>query len=271
MSIRLDALQRLLMNNVFSGTLPLYIVTEYPKCGGTWVAQMLGAYLGVPFPRNERPRFTSCIMHGHYLYTPFMKNVVCVIRDGRDVVVSAYYHMLFPNENNSRYLVERTRGHNPFKNYENITENLPRFIDYLFTAENKRFMHFNWNEFVDSWTDKPNATLVKYEDMLRDAAEAMRPYIEKMTGKEADMKRLRDIQEAFSFKRLSKRGAGEEASGSFLRKGIAGDWKTKFDNASCERFDFYAGANLIKLGYEKDKEWIIQHRMLDSRNSTQGQ
>lgn len=256
LSIKFDALQRLLMNNMLSGILPLYIVTEYPKSGGTWVGQMLSAYLGVPFPRNGRPKLSSCVMHGHYGYTPFMRNVLCVVRDGRDVAVSAYYHMLFPNEHNSPHLIERTRHHNPFKNYDDITENLPAFIEYLFRTENRRLMHVNWSQFVDSWLGKPHATLVKYEDALHDAAQALRPYIEKTVGKEADMKRLRDIQETFSFKRQSRRTAGEEVRGSFLRKGIAGDWKTKFSTLSCEVFDHYAGANLVNLGYEKDRTWV---------------
>ncbi|MHB8533840.1 MAG: sulfotransferase domain-containing protein [Sulfuricaulis sp.] len=268
--IKLDALQRLLMVNCFSGILPLYIVTEYPKSGGSWVAQMLSAYLDAPFPRNERPKFTRCVMHGHYLHAPFMRNVLCVVRDGRDVVVSAYYHMLFENEKNSSHLVEQTRRLNPFADYEDITENLPRFIEYLFTVENKQYMHFNWNQFIDSWYEKPDATVVKYSHLLADTANSLRPYIEKVTGEEVDMMRLRQVADDFSFERLSKRVAGEEDIGSFLRKGIAGDWKNKFDKAACEAFDYYAGDNLIRLGFEKDRGWISQHQVSDSQEDPPG-
>ena len=257
LALKADALQRFLMNNMLSGMLPLYIVTEYPKSGGTWVAQMLSAYLDLPFPRNERPKVRSCIMHGHYLYSPFMKNVICVLRDGRDVVVSAYYHMLFPNDRNSPCLVERSRRQNVFDDYEDITFNLPRFMEYLFTVENKRFLHFNWNEFVESWLNKPNATMVKYEDMLTDAAQTLRPTIESTTGITVDIQKLKKIEEKFSFKRMARREPGMEDSASFLRKGIAGDWKNKFDKTACEVFDHYAGENLIRMGYEKDRSWIM--------------
>ena len=30
------------MVHMLSGAIPLYIVNEYPKSGGTWVGQMLG-------------------------------------------------------------------------------------------------------------------------------------------------------------------------------------------------------------------------------------
>lgn len=260
-SVKIDALQRLLMNNMLSGLLPLYIVTEYPKSGGTWLSQMLSEYLDVPFPRNERPRITSCVMHGHYLYTPFMKNVICVVRDGRDVVVSAYYHMLFSNEKNSPQLVENTRKLNVFDDYDDITSNLPRFIEYLFTVENRKYLHFNWDEFIDSWLGKPNAMIVTYEDMLEDAAVALRPAIEKLTGEAADMKRLADIRERFSFRAQTKRDPGQEDSSSFLRKGIAGDWKNKFDRAACEAFDHYASDKLIRMGYEKGRSWVAEHSL----------
>ena len=258
LAIKADALQRLLMNNMLSGVLPLYIVTEYPKSGGTWLAQMLSAYLDIPFPRNTRPKLEKCIMHGHYLYTPFMKNVICVVRDGRDVVVSAYYHMLFPNDKNSRYLVEHTRRLNVFSDYNDITSNLPRFIEYLFTVENRKFLHFNWNEFVDSWFGRSNAIIIKYEDMLSGAAAALQPVVEELTATSADMKKLMEIQGRFSFKEMANREPGEEDGRSFLRKGIAGDWRNKFDRTACELFDHYAGQNLIRMGYEKDREWIVE-------------
>jgi hypothetical protein len=257
-SIKIDALQRLLMINALSGSLPLYIVTEYPKSGGTWFSQMLSTYLRVPFPRNQRPRINRCVMHGHYLYSPFMKNVICVVRDGRDVVVSAYYHMLFYNEKNTPHLVDKTRKLNVFSDYDDITSNLPAFIEYLFAVENKKLFHFNWGQFLESWLDKPDAILVKYEDLLEDAAVVLQPVLEKLTGEEVDMQRLVEIRERFSFKAQSKREPGQEDSGSFLRKGIAGDWKNKFDRAACEAFDYYAGDPLIQAGYEKDRRWLTE-------------
>jgi hypothetical protein len=64
------------MVHLLSGALPLYVVNEFPKSGGTWVGQMLGQALGVPFPRNRLPVLRPSIMHGHYLHPWGMKNVV---------------------------------------------------------------------------------------------------------------------------------------------------------------------------------------------------
>ncbi len=57
----------------------------------------------------------------------------------------------------------------------------------------------------------------------------------------------------YSFSKQSKRKQGVEDPKSFLRKGIAGDWKNKFTKKSAKIFDYYAGDILISLGYEKDK------------------
>lgn len=261
LSIKIEALQRLVMINTLSSVLPLYIVAEYPKSGGSWLAQMLSYYFDVPFPRNQRPKIESCIMHGHFRYSPFMKNVFCMVRDGRDVMISMYYHSLFINDKNSPYLVERTRRNNAFNDYDDINHNLPRFIEYLFTVEKKKMFHFNWNEFIDSWYGKPDVVFVIYSDLIENAAEALKNPIEKISGRPANMKRLYEAQEKFSFQNLSGREPGIQDKTSFLRKGIVGDWKNHFSPEACEVFDHYAGYNLLRLGFEKDKSWIEQQAL----------
>lgn len=265
---KIDSLQRLLMWHTLSGMLPLYLVTEYPKSGGTWVGQMLAAYFDVPFPRNQRPRLlASCIMHGHYLYSPFFRNVFCVIRDGRDVMVSQYYHSLFHNDRNSPYKVEEMRRTLPFDDYKNIQKNLPRFIKYMFTEAARGPFQFSWNEFVGSWINK-HVPIIRYEDLLLSASSVLGPAIQRVTGGEPDLEKLQRIEKEFSFENLTRRKAGSEDIGSFLRKGISGDWKNHFTSESAEIFDHYAGETLILLGYETDRLWIGKR---PSHLSAQGQ
>ncbi len=259
--IRLDALQRLIMWHCFSGITPHYLVTEYPKSGGTWLAQMLAAYFDVPFPRNKRPpalKRQTCVLHGHYLYNPRFKNITCLVRDGRDVMVSAYYHLLFHNDRNPPGLVEQSRRKMPFDDYNDIRRNMPVFIEYVF-ARRVRLARFTWCEFVLSWIDK-NANLVMYEDMLGDTPGTLSKVIKNIAQTVPDMDRLGAIARQFSFKNLTKRRPGEEDCRSFLRKGIAGDWKEKFTKEAREVFDLYAGDVLIQAGYEKDRSWIDETR-----------
>jgi len=259
MHIKIDGLIRLLMNNTLSGVLPLYLVTEYQKSGGTWVGQMLSEYLNLPFPRNRIPSLRSSVLHGHIMPTPFLKNVLCVYRDGRDTVVSSYFHMLFESDKNSPHLVKKCRDDLRFSDYADVQANMPRFIEYLFTCHHKktllRWNQFTWSQFVDAWQPL-NTASVKYENLIVDAAKEMKKAIEFLTGKPVDDSRLEEIVKKYSFENQTKRKPGQEDTKSFLRKGQAGDWKEKFNREAAEVFNYYAGKQLILLDYEPDDTWV---------------
>lgn len=254
--IRIHALQRLFMWHYMQKQLNLVLVTEHPKSGGTWFSQLLAKALDIPFPRNKRPKFESCLMHGHIMYHPNFNKVVAVIRDGRDVIVSAYYHLLFNNDRNSAERVERYRKQLEFTDYEDIDSNLPAFIKFMFEEYSKGITHFNWKEFVNAHTDNPNIHVVKYEDLLISTIPSVKSTIKFLGRPPVSEEKLSRIEKEFSFKNQSKRKPGEENKKSFLRKGIAGDWKNKFNEEACQAFDRYAGEELVKLGYEKDRQWF---------------
>ena len=67
---------------------------------------------------------------------------------------------------------------------------------------------------------------------------------------------LAAVVERFSFANQAQRQPGDEDVESFVRKGIVGDWKNAFTREAAERFDHYAGRELIALGYEQDRSWI---------------
>jgi hypothetical protein len=254
-AIKVDALVRMAMWRSLSGVFPLYLVPEYPKSGGTWLSLMIADYLQVPFPRNRLPRFGTSVMHGHYLHRPSFRNVFCLARDGRDVMASAYFHQLFRNDRNHPRLVEETRRGVPFDDYDDVRKNMPRFIEYMFEKHDRKRFRFTWSEFVRSWTGA-GAHIIRYEELLGGAADRLGRALNAVLGIEPDMARLREIEEKYSFKSLTKRQPGEENRRSFLRKGIAGDWKEKFSPEAREVFHRYAGRELILMGYEKDDSWV---------------
>lgn len=254
-TLRYRAVKRLAMWHYCSGWLPCYLVAEYPKSGGTWFSQMLSDALDKPFSRNTgAQKFQSAILGGHHLYSPNFKNVVTVVRDGRDCIVSAYYYMLFKNEINRQFGVDRYRGILQFEDYDDIRSNLPRFIEYLNTDYRNGRFHFSWSDFMDSWLDT-DVPYVRYEDLLVDAPKELMRITEALTGTAISPERAEEIVEKYSFKRMSGRKKGQENKTSFVRKGIAGDWKNHFTLEACQMFDKFAGEQLIKLGYEKDHSW----------------
>ena len=253
-AIAFDAGQRWLMLRGLSRVLQLYPVLEYPKSGGSWFAQMLADALELPFPRNRRPPLASCVMHGHHLFHRSFRNVTCVLRDGRDVMVSAYYHFLFDNDRNQPHFVARHRDALRFDDYRDIRGNLPSFIDYLFDVDADRPRHFSWAEFVESWVAH-DVNLVRYEELLEYAAATLGRSVRAMTGRELRAERLADIAAAYKFENLSRRAPGDENIRSFLRKGVAGDWVNHFSADARSRFCLHAGDALIAAGYEADRSW----------------
>lgn len=249
------AAKRLLMLNTMSGRLPLYLVTEFPKSGGTWTCQMLATYLELPFPRNnEAAKFEKSLLLMTQLYKPQFQNVTVAFRDGRDIMVSAYHHFLFRNKHNVEFGVQRTRRLVPCEDYNDVMANMPKFIDYMFGWFADRRFHYSWSQFIDSWIDR-DAQIVKYEQLLDDPHAHMKRALMAL-GQDVDDERLAKVIEQYSFKNVTGRKQGEEAKNTFARKGISGDWKNNFSVAACERFHKYAGEHLIKAGYESDDSWI---------------
>ena len=241
------------MVHLLSGALPLYVVNEFPKSGGTWVGQMLGRALGVPFPRNRFPVLRPSIMHGHYLGPWGIKNAVVCWRDGRDVMVSWYHQQLIPHEWNEEQ-VRRSRRELPLEDYEDVYGNLPAFIEYAFTRPHSP--RFSWADFARRWHGRKAAVHVRYEDLRRETAGELRRIVRGLTGRRPSPEEAAAIAEEFSFERQAGRRAGEEDKRSFLRKGVVGDWRNHFSPEARVVFDRHAGDELILLGYERDRAWV---------------
>lgn len=244
---------RLAMVHSLSGALPLYVVNEFPKSGGTWMGQLLGRALGVPFPRNRLPSPRPSIMHGHYLRPGRLRNVVVVWRDGRDVMVSWYHQCLFPHDRHNELQVARARRELPLADYEDVRANLPRFLEWAFTRP--REPAFTWSEFVRRWHGRPGVTHVRYEDLRADAAGELVRVVRALTGRALDARTAAAIADQFSFERQAGRRPGEEDRQSFLRKGVVGDWANYFGTEARETFDRFAGEELVQAGYEADRGW----------------
>lgn len=248
------ALRSAIVNGAFGALFKTYLINEYPKSGGTWIGQMFADALELPFPRNQLPLFGNSVMHGHYLNPASKKNVVCLWRDGRDVMVSWYYHSLFKNEHHNSRLVKKVRSELVFEDYDDITQNLPRFIDYVFTKQ--KHPSFSWADFAFKWHGKNDVTYAKYEEFRHSTADQLQRIILETAGIHITTERATEIADKYSFSKVSGRKEGEEKKNSFMRKGIAGDWVNNFSKEAKEVFNHYAGDALILLEYEKDDQWV---------------
>ncbi|MDX2464375.1 MAG: sulfotransferase domain-containing protein [Porticoccus sp.] len=230
------------------------IINEFPKSGGTWLGQMLSDLLLLPFPRNRIPTSSKVILHGHYINNIKRDKTIIVWRDGRDVLISWYFHSLFYNNVKNKLLVDDVRFRLKFSNFENLSENLVDFIEYTFT--NQVHPKFSWSQFVDRWYSDDTVLHVKYEDLRSNTISELSRLVEHLSDEVFSHSKISSVVDKFSFERQSGRRPGVEKKNNFMRKGIVGDWKNQFDLNSRKAFDFYAGDSLIKLGYEFNHNWV---------------
>lgn len=188
--------------------------------------------------------------------------VIHIIRDGRDIAVSAMHHLW-------NHLID-AGGHLDMVQSEELAkrdayrEDPRAFLasgESIFNEERLR------NGFAKPWSNMPakaveegaallgeNYTEVRYEDLLERPEEEVRRLLEYL-GAEAGDETVRHCVESTSFERVTSRRRGEEESSAFLRKGVAGDWREVFTERDKEIFKEVAGDFLIRLGYEEDESW----------------
>jgi len=66
---------------------------------------------------------------------------------------------------------------------------------------------------------------------------------------------VEDIVAARTFERLTGRSKGQENTSSHLRKGVPGDWRNHFDPSHVEAFRRRYNDLVMRLGYETDPDW----------------
>jgi hypothetical protein len=169
-------------------------------------------------------------------------------------MTSWYYHCLFKNERENGHLVELVRRDLRFADFEDIQRNLPNFIEYVFARQ--RHPRFSWAQFVQVWANRPGVTHVRYEDLLADTPAELWRVGRELGRHDLSLARAAAVSDEYSFERQTGRRSGVQQTNSFLRKGIAGDWRNHFSLEARRVFAELAGRELIRLGYEVDDRWV---------------
>ena len=248
----------------FGEAWPQYFVSEFPRSGGSWLANMLADYQRCARPGTSVvPIGCRAVIHNHWSYHPKLKRVVYLMRDGRDVAVSMYFYRLRSvkrpgvagHKRNSAVFRELLGpGYDP----DDTLANLPKLLRYDYTHSAGAGRH-NWASHVLMWlgdTPRPNVHYVTYEQLLTDPHAAVTGCLRHFNREDPDPRLVDRSVRHYSMESLTGRSAGEEDRGSFIRKGVAGDWKNHFTREAAEVFNELAGEALVKAGYEPDTGWI---------------
>ncbi|HXP73223.1 MAG TPA: sulfotransferase [Stellaceae bacterium] len=154
---------------------------------------------------------------------------VHIVRDPRDGAVSGWHHVsrLFPDETRQKF---------------------PAMLDYV-------------KHYADIWalevgrgvafgSQKPDRYLeIRYEDLVAQTAATLAA-IFRFLGVDPGADVVQHCIKAASFETLSGgRARGQENPGSFFRKGVVGDWKTRLDPVSAEYVVATCGPLMTRFGY----------------------
>lgn len=238
---------------------PVYLVNEYPKSGGTWLKFMLADALGCPAWIKGRPAWAPCVMQAHWLASKGSCRTVVLFRDGRDVMVSLYYHSLFVNEFQNASLVRIMRGRLRFDHFEDIRTNLLAFMKFV--IDTPLSPRFSWVDFVHAWTGRPEVVQTSYESLRADTAGELARIVEEVAGRQISEDSAKAIVEAHSMANMRKRKeelnpglkTDQKAEVSFIRQGSVGGWSKHFSDEALEWFEARAGTALDKLGYARGR------------------
>lgn len=237
-----------------AGLLPIILVTEYPKSGASWLAQMLAEITGYEFPRQRFPSLKPSIFHGHYRLKQTTSKTIVFWRDPRDIMVSWYHHCLFKSDKNNPQLVEQITARLGFDDVHNVKDNLPKFIEYSFTSPISP--RFSYNDFFDTWFGRNDVIYSSYEKLQHDTVKELLIICEKLDFPQPSETTIIELVRKYSFSNLASRSPGAEVKSNYLRKGIVGDWKNYFTPFSAKSLNEYLGRRLILLGYEQDDSWV---------------
>jgi hypothetical protein len=235
-------------------------VLGYIKSGTNWLCHLLSSALSIPILeiwKINGPRYDHCIFHMHR-FIPVehvRRRTVYLMRDGRDTIVSAYFHVVREG-GEIKTRLERRLGRPVTA--ENIRDNLPEFIRYM---EENNIATVDYRAHLKQWQrHRDQYVTARYEDMLEDTASELSRIIKELTGNQPEEKLVKQVVNQHDFTRLTQRKKGVEDANAFIRKGISGDWRNYFTPEAARVFDAYAGDLLIELGYESNPDWASTQR-----------
>ncbi len=232
------------------------ILGSYPKSGNTWMRHVLTHLIagtsndwresiqatapGIASARGASPSLVTGgrLIKSHEVPSRFYRQAIVMVRDGRDVALSEYHYR---------------RDYLKSAALRDCT--LDEFIDQFLAGRTNAYGA--WHEHVSRWKsfserDDHRCLIVRYEDMKTDPL-AQLVKIDEFLGLGLPSEQLESAIEANDVGRMKARersaNNGTDNSGSFVRSGTAGGWRSEFSADNVDAFETVAGASLRLFGY----------------------
>lgn len=244
-------------------------IVSYPKSGNTWTRFLIANLLHpepdltlldmerlVPAVDGQTRRFFRTmprprVIRDHGPFNPLYKNVIYIVRDPRDVVVSAY-----------NFVLKATI----------VDENYPiaTFVNEF--VRGARSAVGSWGENVASWLatrgNTPRFLLLRYEDMLSETSREL-GRIASFLGMKVSAERLAEAvsrSSADNMRKLEKMHGDKWAQNKhmkrkdipFVRSAKAGGWQAILPKTAVAEIESAWGPLMAKLGYESSTPKVVE-------------
>jgi Sulfotransferase family len=204
---------------------------------------------------DKSPQHTANLDEIHGIYPD--ARIIHIVRDGRDVAISAMHHWWRLAKDRAGGLFELTPEELEIR--DAYLEDRGGFLASgrsIFTQERLGQLARRWSYRVGKARRDGTALYgeryleIRYEDLLGDPSSNLRRVFELLRARRGDPIIERCIR-ASNFERVASRQRGEEDSDSFFRKGVSGDWRNFFTQRDRKIYMELAGDRLVEIGYEK--------------------
>jgi hypothetical protein len=235
-------------------------VVEFPKSGGTWLAQMVGTAVEWPFLDNWAwPPGNNCVLRGHQLPTKGRADQIYMMRDPRDVHLSLFHHRVRHWQSNERYRRAWLAAYPRPLAVDELSAQLADFIGFesRFAGERGSAVSVPWGRHVEAWLTASegggSGVATTYEALRADPVSELRRVLTATLGDPGiELAEAAVTAHRFDLRQHSTLDLG---SRSFLRSGKAGGWRDAFDAEAGQVLERLHGAAMRRAGYEESEGW----------------
>ncbi len=251
----------------------LIYVVGFPKSGNTWLARLLAevtlsnidASNSVDEADNSANRTGGYLIHKFHdsgnMLLPDGVRVVYIVRDIRDVLVSAFFfNNSFMSEDCVRIDNEKCGWFKGFFARSYFRHQIKRMNkqwcgNELTVLRNwvhgKKSNVGNWSEHIRSWSNRPQIIMVKYEDLLQDTESVMRKVLNSIYIEVSDTALKKAISnQSFDKKKSKFRNSGNKKNVQFLRSGKAEGWREYLTRDIVKNIEMRHYRVMNKYGYK---------------------
>lgn len=251
------------------------VVVGYPKSGCTWTTRLVAELVGCPVAGFWQSTKTEIAVEGTKRVSPFRcykshhqwheleanpaaraDHVIYVLRDPRDIALSAASHFIFHRFGKHRVWEHAARlrklyAHTLYPFLVRHDFRLAKMTGALLAGDPAvhNWVRVSWQGHLRPFA-AAGVPIVRYEDLLRapedEAGKLLRHLgVERMPNEIAAAVQ----RQSFAQKKIALLQGGERGKARFLRLGQSGRWREQMPRELQARFTRELGAELARWGY----------------------